>query len=68
MSDNPTPENQLNSTGSFYERPGVQVESIPIGPGVPIGIERVSNPEIGIEQHVRRLGRMLRQCYPARAG
>jgi 3-oxoacyl-[acyl-carrier-protein] synthase III len=33
---------------SFYEQPLVQVENIPIGPGVPFGIERVSNPELGI--------------------
>jgi 3-oxoacyl-[acyl-carrier-protein] synthase III len=33
---------------SFFEEPQVHVENIPIGPGVPIGIERVSNPEIGI--------------------
>jgi 3-oxoacyl-[acyl-carrier-protein] synthase III len=33
---------------SFYERPQVHVENIPIGPGIPIGIERVSNPELGI--------------------
>ena len=48
MSENTAPENQPEQAGSFYERPGVRVESIPIGPGVPIGIERVSNPEIGI--------------------
>ncbi len=33
---------------SFYDRPQVQVENIPIGPGIPLGIERVSNPELGI--------------------
>ena len=33
---------------SFFEEPQVHVENIPIGPGVPIGIERVSNPELGI--------------------
>jgi 3-oxoacyl-[acyl-carrier-protein] synthase III len=33
---------------SFFEEPQVHVEEIPIGPGVPIGIERVSNPELGI--------------------
>lgn len=33
---------------SFYEQPLVQVENIPIGPGVPFGIEQVSNPELGI--------------------
>ena len=48
MSENLAPEDQPLPTGSFFERPGVQVESIPIGSGVPIGIERVSHPEIGI--------------------
>ena len=48
MSENTAPENQPVPTGPFFERPGVRVETIPIGPGVPLGIERVSNPEIGI--------------------
>ena len=48
MSENTAPENQPVPAGPFFARPGVRVESIPIGPGVPIGIERVSNPEIGI--------------------
>jgi len=33
---------------SFYEQPHVKVDQIPIGNGVPIGIEQVSNPELGI--------------------
>src|SRR5512143_1192229 len=33
---------------SFFDRPQVQVEQIPVGPGVPLGIERVSNPTVGI--------------------
>jgi 3-oxoacyl-[acyl-carrier-protein] synthase III len=37
-----------NPEASFYERPQVHVERIPIGGGVPIGIERVSNPAVGI--------------------
>jgi 3-oxoacyl-[acyl-carrier-protein] synthase III len=32
----------------FFKRRGVHVETIPIGNGIPIGIERVSNPTIGI--------------------
>jgi hypothetical protein len=32
----------------FYEQPHVKVEMIPVGGGVPIGIERVSHPGIGI--------------------
>jgi 3-oxoacyl-[acyl-carrier-protein] synthase III len=35
-------------TISFFERPEVHVENIPIGPGIPVGIERVFNPELGI--------------------
>jgi len=37
-----------NTTASFYERPNVQVERIPVGEGIPIGIEKVTNPAIGI--------------------
>lgn len=33
---------------SFFERPGVAVETITVGPGVPLGIEEVSNPTLGI--------------------
>ena len=38
----------INLEASFYERPMVQVEQIPVGGGVPIGIECVSNPVVGI--------------------
>lgn len=48
MSENSAPDNEIVSARPFFERPGVQIRSIPIGPGVPLGIERVSNPEIGI--------------------
>lgn len=37
-----------NQNTSFYERPGVQVDCVPVGKGVPIGIERVTNPVVGI--------------------
>jgi len=33
---------------SFYDRPNVENEVINIGSGIPLGIERVSNPSIGI--------------------
>ncbi len=33
---------------SFFERPYVHQEIIPVGNGVPFGIERISNPNIGI--------------------
>jgi 3-oxoacyl-[acyl-carrier-protein] synthase III len=32
----------------FFKRPKVHVEMIPIGKGIPIGIERVTNPVVGI--------------------
>ena len=41
-------ETPVEEPVSFYDRPQVHVENIPIGPGVPMGIERVSNPELGI--------------------
>lgn len=33
---------------SFFDRPGVQVETLEVGPGVPLGVERVSNAAVGI--------------------
>ncbi|MEW6568402.1 MAG: 3-oxoacyl-[acyl-carrier-protein] synthase III C-terminal domain-containing protein [Chloroflexota bacterium] len=33
---------------SFFQRPGVERTTIPVGGGIPLGIERVSNPELGI--------------------
>jgi 3-oxoacyl-[acyl-carrier-protein] synthase III len=33
---------------SFFEHPQVQVEVIPVGQGIPLGIQRVSNPAVGI--------------------
>ncbi len=38
----------VETATSFFQRPGVQVEEIPVGPGVPLGIERVSHPAVGI--------------------
>lgn len=32
----------------FYEQPQVQMFNIPFGNGIPFGIERISNPEVGI--------------------
>lgn len=32
----------------FYEKPEVKMYELPFGPGIPFGIERVRNPEIGI--------------------
>lgn len=39
---------RINPVGLFFDRPHVHVEELPIGPGVPIGIEQVANPAIGI--------------------
>ena len=37
-----------NKVTSFYDRPGVEMGVIPIGAGVPFGMERVTNLEVGI--------------------
>ncbi len=36
------------SVTSFFERPGVRLEEIAVGPGVPLGVEVVANPGVGI--------------------
>jgi 3-oxoacyl-[acyl-carrier-protein] synthase III len=41
-------EQILENTGSFFERPGVQLDTIRVGRGIPFGIERVSNPALRI--------------------
>jgi 3-oxoacyl-[acyl-carrier-protein] synthase III len=38
----------FENTGSFFERPGVQLDTIRAGKGIPFGMERVSNPALGI--------------------
>ncbi|MGC8779482.1 MAG: hypothetical protein ACP5UQ_01310, partial [Anaerolineae bacterium] len=40
--------NLVKTVGSFFSRPQVHVETIPVGPGVPLGIEQVTNPAVGI--------------------
>jgi 3-oxoacyl-[acyl-carrier-protein] synthase III len=40
--------NELTGTNSFFEQPQVQMQHIPVGKGVPLGIELVSNPMVGI--------------------
>jgi 3-oxoacyl-[acyl-carrier-protein] synthase III len=37
-----------DSETSFFEQPQVETDSIPVGPGVPLGFKRVFHPEIGI--------------------
>lgn len=43
-----TTENSTPNPVSFYDRPGVEKEILPIGGGIPFGMERVSNPTVGI--------------------
>ena len=48
MDQNATSQGHPNASTSFFDRPRVQVTEIPIGPGIPLGIELVSNPTVGI--------------------
>jgi 3-oxoacyl-[acyl-carrier-protein] synthase III len=48
MNETETTQAAPTAASSFFDRPQVQVEQIPVGPGVPLGIERVSNPKVGI--------------------
>ena len=41
-------EQTNNKTESFYDRPGIEKGVINIGSGIPFGIEKVSNPSLGI--------------------
>lgn len=43
-----TTENSTLPTASFYDRPNVEKEILPIGGGIPFGMERVSNSSVGI--------------------
>lgn len=43
-----TTENPTPKPVSFYDRPGIERETLPIGGGIPFGMERVSNPTVGI--------------------
>ena len=43
-----TAENPTSKDVSFYDRPGVEKEMLPIGGGIPFGMERVSNSSVGI--------------------
>ncbi len=40
--------NRLPAVNSFFDRPQVDFHIIPVGPGVPLGIEQVYNPAVGI--------------------
>ena len=39
---------ETTATTSFYDRPGVEKEIIPISMGIPFGVERVTNSSVGI--------------------
>jgi len=41
-------KNSPDSVVSFFEQPQVETDLIPIGDGVPLGVERVFHPGIGI--------------------
>lgn len=41
-------ENTIPQNNSFYNRPGVESQVLPIAGGIPFGMERVSNPSVGI--------------------
>ena len=41
-------QQSLEAVSSFFDSPKVHIERIPIGQGIPLGIERISNAEIGI--------------------
>jgi 3-oxoacyl-[acyl-carrier-protein] synthase III len=43
-----TMENSAPQSVSFYDRPGIEKEILPIGGGIPFGMERVTNPLVGI--------------------
>ena len=38
----------MSETTSFFDRPAVEKETLPIGPGIPLGIEPVNNPAVGL--------------------
>ncbi len=48
MSEHTDPEPNNGATRSFFEREKVHNEVIPVGNGIPLGIEQVANPEVGI--------------------
>ena len=48
MSESIEQTSETAAATSFFERPGVHLETIEVGPGVPLGIEQAANPGIGI--------------------
>lgn len=41
-------ENNKTKSMSFYNRPGVEMDTLPIADGIPFGMERVTNLSVGI--------------------
>lgn len=41
-------DNSSSNIKSFYDRPGVETEILPVAGGIPFGMERVANPNVGI--------------------
>ncbi len=41
-------EDQPEKITHFYDRPNVEVETLPFGDGIPLGIEQVQNAQVGI--------------------
>jgi 3-oxoacyl-[acyl-carrier-protein] synthase III len=48
MTEQQAPAHPSEQTRSFFDRPQVELTEIPVGPGVPLGIECVSNKQVGI--------------------
>lgn len=48
MDKNTMLEQLAGAIPSFFKRPQVQKDIIPVANGIPFGVERVSNPEVGI--------------------
>lgn len=38
----------MTDSASFFNNPHVEKETLPVGPGIPMGIERVSSPDTGL--------------------
>ena len=48
MDKNTMLEQLAGAIPSFFKRPQVQKDIIPVANGIPFGVERISNPEVGI--------------------
>ncbi len=48
MDKNTMLEQLAGAIPSFFKRPQVHQETIPVAGGIPFGVERISNPEVGI--------------------